>query len=59
MTLLNAVDKMRQVLNRTEADAVKNDDGNKAAGTRFRAAMQEIKTIAQEARNKVLEREKQ
>ena len=39
-----------------EADAQKfYNEGNKAAGTRIRKAMQDLKTLAQEIRNKVTE----
>jgi len=36
-------------------DMEKAEGGNKAAGTRVRTAMQEIKNIAQDIRKKVLE----
>jgi hypothetical protein len=38
-----------------EADLSKAEGGNKAAGTRVRKQMQNIKKAAQEVRNKVLE----
>lgn len=38
-----------------EADVSKADGGNKAAGTRVRKQMQQIKQAAQAVRNRVLE----
>jgi len=38
-----------------EADLNKAEGGNKAAGTRVRKQMQNIKKAAQEVRNKILE----
>ena len=38
-----------------EADVNKADGGNKAAGTRVRKQMQQIKQAAQAVRNRVLE----
>ena len=38
-----------------EADVSKAEGGNKAAGTRVRKQMQNIKKAAQEVRNKILE----
>ena len=37
-----------------EADLVKAEGGNKAAGTRVRKAMQDIKAVAQNIRVKIL-----
>jgi hypothetical protein len=38
-----------------EADVNKAEGGNKAAGTRVRKQMQEIKQAAQKVRNRILE----
>lgn len=38
-----------------EADINKAEGGNKAAGTRVRKQMQQIKQAAQEVRNRILE----
>ena len=38
-----------------EEDVIKAEGGNKAAGTRVRKTMQEVKQIAQSVRTKILE----
>ncbi len=38
-----------------EEDLIKAEQGNKAAGTRVRKGMQEIKALAQAVRKKILE----
>jgi hypothetical protein len=45
-----SIEKIQEVLNSTQADVEKFNNGNKSAGTRIRKAMQEIKGLAQEAR---------
>lgn len=50
-------EKMYNLLNEAEDDIKKFDEkGNKAAGTRVRKAMQELKKLAQEIRLEVQER---
>ncbi len=46
---------LKQLLADTEPDVIKAERGNKAAGTRVRKAMQDVKKLAQEVRVKVLE----
>lgn len=46
-------DLFRKITSLT-ADAGKATDGNKSAGTRLRAGMQEVKKIAQDVRNEVI-----
>lgn len=56
MDLLN---QLQEVLNSTADDAAKFEEkGNKAAGTRVRKAMQNIKTLAQDVRVYVSEKNK-
>ena len=43
-------DRLKQVVAEAEADVAKWESGNKAAGTRVRKAMMEIKKIAQAIR---------
>jgi len=43
------------MITEAEDDIMKAEGGNKAAGTRARQTMQEIKNTAQEVREKVLE----
>lgn len=47
--------QLNDLVKEIEEDIRKAEGGNKAAGTRVRKQMQEIKNIAQEIRKKVLE----
>ena len=46
---------LKTMVAETEADISKAEGGNKAAGTRVRKQMQNIKQAAQTVRNKILE----
>ncbi len=46
---------LKQLVTAAEDDIIKAEGGNKAAGTRVRKQMQEIKQAAQQVRLKVLE----
>jgi len=46
---------MKQLVEECVEDIRKAEGGNKAAGTRVRKQMQQIKSTAQDIRNKVLE----
>ena len=46
---------LKALIQEVEEDVAKARGGNKAAGTRVRKKMQEIKSAAQEVRKKVLE----
>ena len=46
---------LKRLVIEAEADVNKAEGGNKAAGTRVRKKMQDIKAAAQEVRKKVLE----
>ena len=48
-------DQLKQMVTDIEDDLTKAEGGNKAAGTRVRKAMQEIKQMAQTVRIKILE----
>ena len=48
-------EKLKALVAEIEADMNKAIGGNKAAGTRVRKQMQEIKQAAQAVRNKILE----
>ncbi len=48
-------EQLKQLVTEAEDDVNKALGGNKAAGTRVRKKMQEIKAAAQEVRKKVLE----
>jgi len=48
-------DTLKQLVAEVEDDVNKATGGNKAAGTRVRKKMQDIKAAAQEVRKKILE----
>jgi len=52
---MEAFDKLKQFVAEAEEDMKKAEGGNRAAGTRVRGLMQDIKTSAQEVREKILE----
>lgn len=50
-------EKVKELIAATEVDATAFfDKGNKAAGTRVRSAMQQLKVLAQEIRTEVTEK---
>ncbi|HJN72092.1 MAG: histone H1 [Phycisphaerae bacterium] len=51
---MEAYDRLVQLVNDVTEDMAKCEGGNKAAGTRVRKAMQDIKAAAQEVRKDVL-----
>ena len=51
---MEAFEKLKKIIAEAEADVLKFDGGNKAAGTRVRKSMQDVKSAAQEIREKVL-----
>jgi uncharacterized protein YktA (UPF0223 family) len=53
--LMESYQKLKQLVDEVAEDVYKAIGGNKAAGTRVRKAMQEIKNTAQEVRKRVLE----
>lgn len=53
--MMAAYERLRQLVEACSEDVAKAAGGNKAAGTRVRKAMQDIKSAAQEVRKKVLE----
>ena len=48
-------DTLKRLVTEAEEDVAKAIGGNKAAGTRVRKKMQEIKSAAQDVRKKILE----
>lgn len=48
-------DTLKHLVAEVEEDILKATGGNKAAGTRVRKKMQDIKSAAQEVRKKILE----
>jgi len=56
---MELLEQMQEVLNSVQEDATKfYEKGNKAAGTRVRKAMQQIKSLAQDVRVDVSEKNK-
>jgi hypothetical protein len=53
--ILDEYTKLEQMVAEAKDDILKADGGNKAAGTRARKKMQDIKTTANEVRKKILE----
>ncbi len=48
-------EELKQLVESAAEDVAKAEGGNKAAGTRVRKLMQDIKNAAQEVRKKILE----
>lgn len=48
-------EQLKRLVEQAAEDVAKAEGGNKAAGTRVRKAMQDIKKAAQDVRQKVLE----
>jgi hypothetical protein len=48
-------EKLKRLIEQAEDDVAKAEGGNKAAGTRVRKIMQEVKESAQTLRKKILE----
>jgi signal transduction histidine kinase len=51
---VESFEKIKQLLASIEEDLKKAEGGNKAAGTRVRSVMQDIKNAAQEVRQQIL-----
>jgi hypothetical protein len=52
---MEAYERLKKLVAEAEEDIRKAEGGNKAAGTRARQTMQDIKAAAQEIREKILE----
>ena len=52
---MEAYETLKRLVAETEEDISKAEGGNKAAGTRVRSAMQDVKNLAQEIRKQILE----
>lgn len=53
--IMQEYEDLKRLVEEAESDVKKADGGNKAAGTRIRKQMQQIKQAAQAVRSKVLE----
>lgn len=51
---MESYQKLRQLVEQAAEDIEKAEGGNKAAGTRARQTMQEVKNLAQEIRKEIL-----
>lgn len=54
-TAMQDYEKLKEMVESIADDIAKAEGGNKAAGTRVRKVMQDIKSTAQEIRKKILE----
>ena len=52
---MEAFDRLKAIVAEAEQDLIKAEKGNKAAGTRVRKEMQDIKKACQDIRLKILE----
>ncbi len=52
---MEAYERLKQIVASAEEDIRKAEGGNKAAGTRARKTMQDVKAAAQDVRNGILE----
>ncbi|MCC6230953.1 MAG: histone H1 [Phycisphaerales bacterium] len=52
---MEAFEQLKRLIADVEGDIAKAEGGNKAAGTRVRQIMQDIKNAAQDIRAKILE----
>ena len=53
--MLETYEQLKELVASVDDDVRKAAGGNKAAGTRVRKSMQDVKNVAQELRKKVLE----
>jgi hypothetical protein len=53
--IMQEYEELKRLIEEADSDIKKAEGGNKAAGTRVRKQMQQIKSAAQTVRNKVLE----
>jgi hypothetical protein len=53
--IMQEYEELKRLVDEAENDIKKAEGGNKAAGTRIRKQMQQIKQASQSVRNKVLE----
>lgn len=52
---MESFERLKTLITQAEEDLKKAEGGNRAAGTRVRALMQDVKNAAQEIRQKILE----
>ena len=55
---MQAFEELKRLITEIEEDLRKAEGGNKAAGTRVRGVMQQVKTAAQQVREQILEMQK-
>lgn len=52
---MESYENLKKLIDSIEDDVKKAEGGNKAAGTRVRQAMQDVKNVAQDIRKEILE----
>ena len=52
---VEAFDRLKSIISELDEEIAKAEGGNKAAGTRVRQAMQDVKAAAQDIRQQILE----
>lgn len=52
---MESYEKLKDLVASIEEDVAKAQGGNKAAGTRVRGVMQDVKNVAQDIRKEILE----
>ncbi len=52
---MEAFEQLKRIVDQVSEDMAKAEGGNKAAGTRVRKSMQDIKAAAQDVRKRILE----
>lgn len=51
---MESFEKLKQIVTEAEDDIAKAEGGNKAAGTRARKSLQDIRNLAQDIRKEIL-----
>ncbi len=51
---MESFEKLKQIVTEAEDDIAKAEGGNKAAGTRARKSLQDVRNLAQEIRKEIL-----
>ncbi len=52
---MESYERLKAIINECEEDIAKAEGGNKAAGTRARKSLQDVRNLAQEIRKEILE----
>lgn len=52
---MESYERLKAIINEAEDDIAKAEGGNKAAGTRARKSLQDVRNLAQDIRKEILE----